>query len=144
MRVRPSQAKRTDTGPARMLPRCFPGSEVRIDVERAICQINIRTGALEIQAGWKVLMFQHQCGLDQARDARRPVQMPNIWLERAKCAKLFFLRAHRKRFLQSCQFNLVSQHRCCAMSLDIGTCLYINARIADGLSDARTMSLQAR
>ncbi len=61
----------------------FPLGQPGGDAERALLQLQLRIGLLEVEARRHLPVLEHQAGLDQARHAGRGVEMPDVGLGRA-------------------------------------------------------------
>src|SRR5207248_4172268 len=80
--VRSADAERADGGPARGRPR-RPRGEPGVDVERTFVERDPRVGNIEVQARRNDLTVENEGGLDNARDARRRVEVADVRLEGA-------------------------------------------------------------
>jgi hypothetical protein len=116
-----ADAERADPGPARLLTACgrLPLREPRADVERRLFELQARVGPVEVQARRDLPVLQRERRLDQARRARRGVEVADVGLDRPQRAKTFLIGPRRKRLRQRRHLDHVAERRAGAVRLDV-------------------------
>src|SRR5690348_7912393 len=82
MRVGPADAEGADPGTPRS-SLALPVDTGSVDIERAVCEIDLWVGGAKMQARRDLLVLERQNGLDQARNACRGIQVADIGLYRS-------------------------------------------------------------
>ena len=126
MGIGPPGPKRTHTGSTRDRRRHLPVLECRIDIKRAVLQIQLWIRLAEMQACRYDLVLQRKRHLHEPYHAGSGIQMADVCLDRPDPAKLLGLRAHAESLSQGRHFDRIPQWRGRSVSLDIGNRFRIN------------------
>ncbi len=110
-----------------MRPARPVGQRVRHPERRAV-EGDRRVRTLEPEAGRDLPVMQRQRRLDQPRDPRRRVQVPDVGLDRADAAVADGIRCLAERLAQRRDLQRVAQPRARAVPLDIADRVRAHAR----------------
>ena len=92
--------------PARRgVPRALPFRKLGIDIEGAVCEIDLGIGLFKMQTRRQQLMLERQCSLDDAGNARRRARVADIGFHRADGAKDCFSASRREKLELERQFR---------------------------------------
>jgi hypothetical protein len=96
MGVCTTNTERTNASSARCLA-IWPVLQVRIDIERAVINIQIVAGVFIIQAGRELLVIKGQRSLNETGDTGGAIQMADIWFDGTNGTKLLLLSSRQAR-----------------------------------------------
>jgi len=105
----------------------LPRLQARVDIERRTGEVDARIRPAVVEAGRNLAMLERQGRLDEAGDARRGVQMPNVRLERADGAELPVCGALPEDLREGRDFDGIAQRGARAVGLDVGDGARIHA-----------------
>ena len=143
MRVRPAETERADARPARR-GALRPLFQARVDVERALLEVDLRVWPIEVQARRQASMAKCQRRLDDARDAGGGVKVPDVGLDRADGAEAAARRARMERLGQGGDFNRIAEIGARPVRLDVRDA--VGAHAGEGMrqENGLGLSLHAR
>src|SRR5207302_4381040 len=118
-----ADAKGTDSGSTRRT-LTLPFGKLCVHKERAAFEINLQVGLLVVQTRWKSPVLQRQNSLDQARHARRCVQVSYVRFDGTNGAEVLLGGARAKRLCQGRNFDRIAQSCSGPMSLYVGNALW--------------------
>src|SRR5258708_30982850 len=127
VRVRSADTESADAGAA-WLAVGFPFGSFAVDPERTVREIEIWIWQVEMKCRRKHAMSQNVRGVDQAGHARGDVEMSDIGLRRADCAKLLSVRSCTKSLGQACEFNWIAQRRPGSVRFDVANGFRLDSR----------------
>src|SRR6185436_20837246 len=96
MGVGAADAEGADPRTSRLALR-LPGLQRGVDVDRATGEVDLRVRLAEMEARRQEPALQGQHGLDQPRDTRGSVEVPEVGLDRAQSAITLSLRPRTLR-----------------------------------------------
>ncbi len=130
MRVRAAETEGAHRGqpPAPRIHR--PLLERRVDVHRALSEVDVLIGALAMDARRQLAVLQAQACLDDTHHARSGGRVSNVSLHGTERAELLLLGEVSERIRQRMHFDGVTQPGRGAMSLDVLNLLNIDAASA--------------
>src|SRR5258706_3341520 len=113
-----TDAECADAGAARA-PVCPPFGSFAVDPERTVLEIEVWIRLVEMKRRRKHAMSHNVRGIDQTSYTRGDVQMPDIGLRRADCAKLLSVRSCAKSLGQACELDRIAQRRPGSVCFDV-------------------------
>ena len=128
--------ERADPGAA--YPVGLPGPVRAAHAEGSAVDVQFGVGAVVVQRGRDLAVFQAQDRLDQARDARRGLEVPDVGLDRAEIAgRATGLLGQVERLAKALDLDRVAQRGAGAVGLDVGDARRVDAgdgvRLGDDL-----------
>ena len=131
-----ADAERADPGAA--YPVGLPGPVRAPHPEGSAVDVQFGVGAVVVQRGRDLAVFQAQDRLDQARDARRGLEVPDVGLDRAEIAgRATGLLGQVERLAKALDLDRVAQRGAGAVGLDVGDARRVDAgdgvRLGDDL-----------
>ena len=134
MHVGAAEAEAADAGPSRS-PVGLPLAKRRVDVERAILEVDPGVGPLEIDRRRKASVLQGQNGFDKAAHSCRRIQVPDVGFDRADSAKGAPLRADPESLRKRRNLNRVAQLGPGSVRLDVADRVRVHAGIGQGFGN---------
>ncbi len=117
MEVGPAEAERADGGEA-FGGRCRPGQGAGVEGERTVLLRPGRVGPLQVQGGRLDPVVQGEGGLDEARESRGALGVPDLRLDRAEHARPGLGARVGEHLAEHGEFGTVADDRTGAVRLD--------------------------
>ena len=112
-----AEAERADGRAAGMILRTHPGARLRVQVERALLQVQLGIGAVHFNGGGENPVVQGHGGLEEIRRARCRLGVPDLGFDGAQRAPLIFftvrpvLLCFAEHLAEAFEFGRVTRHR---------------------------------
>ena len=115
-----------------------------IDAKRARVEVDPRIRALEVRERRQTPVREREAGLDQARDARRAAQVPDVRLHRADRAVAGARGAAAVHLRERGDFHRIAEPRAGAVRFHIADRVGRDARVEERRLDRRDLAFAAR